>query len=167
MVANGNSNRVEVLTAITMKSSIFWDVTPCTPGKNLSTFRRSILSPSSRPESKPSHAVCLLVHTLWLTFWPEDETSINIYQTTLRQKLEDVQPWLLMLVPAQNTRNFSSITMERISFWLYKENKLRDWKNIFTLHIAPSWASHTNDFVVLTSLTHPRKTLLVVLENRK
>jgi hypothetical protein len=34
-----------------------------------------------------------------------------------------------------------------ISLWLYKENnKLRDWKNVFTLHIPP-WALHTYDFV--------------------
>jgi hypothetical protein len=56
-----------------------------------------------------------------------------------------------------------------VSLWLYKgNNKLRDWKNVFTLHIPP-WAPHTYDFVVLTSLTHPRKILLVVLQigNRK
>jgi hypothetical protein len=46
---------------------------------------------------------------------------------------------------------------------LYKENKLQDWKNVFTLHIPP-WAPHTYDFIVLTSLTHPRKILLVVLQ---
>jgi hypothetical protein len=28
-------------------------------------------------------------------------------------------------------------------------------KNVFILHIPP-WAPHTYDFVVLTSLTHPR-----------
>jgi hypothetical protein len=51
-----------------------------------------------------------------------------------------------------------------ISLWLYKENnKLRDWKNVFTLHIPP-WAPHTYDFVILTSLTHPRKILLAVLK---
>jgi hypothetical protein len=51
-----------------------------------------------------------------------------------------------------------------ISLWLYKEsNKLRDWENVFTLHISPL-APHTYDFVVLTSLTHPRKILLVVLQ---
>jgi hypothetical protein len=51
-----------------------------------------------------------------------------------------------------------------ISLWLCKENnKLRDWKNIFTLHI-PAWAPYTYDFVVLTSLTHPRKILSVVLQ---
>jgi hypothetical protein len=36
-------------------------------------------------------------------------------------------------------------------------------KNVFTLHIPP-WAPHTYDFVVLTSLTHPRKILLLVLQ---
>jgi hypothetical protein len=51
-----------------------------------------------------------------------------------------------------------------ISLWLYKENnKLRDWKNIFILHIPP-WAPHTYDFLVLNSLTHPRKINLVVLQ---
>jgi hypothetical protein len=40
-----------------------------------------------------------------------------------------------------------------ISLWLYKENnKLLDLKNVFTLHI------------VLTSLTHPRKIPLFVLQ---
>jgi hypothetical protein len=51
-----------------------------------------------------------------------------------------------------------------ISLWPYKENnKLRDWKNVFTLHIPP-WAPHTYVFVVLTSLTHPRQILFVVLQ---
>jgi hypothetical protein len=54
-----------------------------------------------------------------------------------------------------------------ISLWLYKENcNLRDWKKLFTLHIPP-WAYHTCDFVLLTSLTHPRKTLLVVLQTTR
>jgi hypothetical protein len=47
---------------------------------------------------------------------------------------------------------------------LYKENnKLRGWKNVFTLHIPP-WGPHTYGFVVLTYLTHPREILLVVLQ---
>jgi hypothetical protein len=51
-----------------------------------------------------------------------------------------------------------------ISLWLYKENnKQRDRKNIFTVQIPP-WAPHTYDFVVLTSLTHPRQILLVALQ---
>jgi hypothetical protein len=51
-----------------------------------------------------------------------------------------------------------------LSLWLYKENnKLLNWKKVFTLHIPP-WAPHTYDFVVLTSLTHPRKILLVALQ---
>jgi hypothetical protein len=53
------------------------------------------------------------------------------------------------------------------SLWLYKENnKLRDWKKIFIVHM-PFWGTHTYDFVVLTSLTHPRKIHLVVLQIRK
>jgi hypothetical protein len=44
-----------------------------------------------------------------------------------------------------------------ISLWLYKENnKLRDWKNVFTVH-TPPWSPHTYELFVLTSLTHPRK----------
>jgi hypothetical protein len=51
-----------------------------------------------------------------------------------------------------------------IDLWLYKENNnLRDCKNVFTLHI-PLWAPHTYGFVVLTSLTHARKTFWVVLQ---
>jgi hypothetical protein len=50
-----------------------------------------------------------------------------------------------------------------ISLWLYKENKLWDWKNVFTVHIPPL-APRTYDFVVVTSLTHPRIILLIVLQ---
>jgi hypothetical protein len=35
---------------------------------------------------------------------------------------------------------------------------------MYLLYIFPPWAPHTYDFVVLTSLTHPRKILLVVLQ---
>jgi hypothetical protein len=54
--------------------------------------------------------------------------------------------------------------MGLISLWFYKENnKLQAWKNVFTLHIPP-WAPHTYEFIVLTSLTHPRKILFAVLQ---
>jgi hypothetical protein len=36
-------------------------------------------------------------------------------------------------------------------------------KNVFALHIPPS-APHTYDFFVITSLTHARTILLVVLQ---
>jgi hypothetical protein len=49
-----------------------------------------------------------------------------------------------------------------ISLWLYKGNKLRDCKNC--IYISPPWAPHTYDFVVLTSLTYPRKIILVMLQ---
>jgi hypothetical protein len=55
--------------------------------------------------------------------------------------------------------------------WLYKENnKVRGWNDVFTVHIPPLSSTHTYDFVVLTSLTHPRKILLLVywkIGNRK
>jgi hypothetical protein len=44
-----------------------------------------------------------------------------------------------------------------------EHNKLQDWQYVFTLHI-PLGAPHTYDFVVVTSLTHPRNILLVVLQ---
>jgi hypothetical protein len=56
---------------------------------------------------------------------------------------------------------------ELISFWLYKEhNNLRNWKNIFTLHIPP-WAPHTYNFVVLTSSTQKGKILSVVVQTTR
>jgi hypothetical protein len=52
-----------------------------------------------------------------------------------------------------------------IRLWLYKENKkLRDLKKMYLLYIFSPRAPHTHNFVVLTSLTHPRKPLLVVLQ---
>jgi hypothetical protein len=54
--------------------------------------------------------------------------------------------------PSFSTAPSSGIYEGRlISLWLYKENnKLRDWKNVFTLYIVPG-TPHTYDFVVLTS----------------
>jgi hypothetical protein len=49
-----------------------------------------------------------------------------------------------------------------INLWLYKKKQAMG----FTLHIPPR-APHTNDLVVLTSLTHPRKILLDVLQIEK
>jgi hypothetical protein len=142
MIANENSNRVEILTAITMKCSIFWDVTPCSPVKIYRRFGGAYcLHLQVRKTSQAMRSACLftrfgLLFDLKMNTVHSCETSVNIYQTILRHKLEDVQPWLLMLVPAQNTRTFSSITRGLISLWLYKENnKLRDRKNVFTLHI--------------------------------
>jgi hypothetical protein len=51
-----------------------------------------------------------------------------------------------------------------ISLWLYKENdNPQDWKKCIYSTSSP-WAPHIYDFVVLTSLTHPRKMLSVVLQ---
>jgi hypothetical protein len=66
----------------------------------------------------------------------------------------------------ENVHALIEIRRGLISLLLYKEyNKLRNWKNIFTLHI-PLWAPHTDDFVVLTSLTHPRRNYFTCAENR-
>jgi hypothetical protein len=52
-----------------------------------------------------------------------------------------------------------------VSLWLYKENKkLRDLKKMYLLYIFPPRAPHTHNFVVLTSLTHPRNINLVLLQ---
>jgi hypothetical protein len=59
---------------------------------------------------------------------------------------------------------FQLYTKGLISLWLYKvNNKLRVGK-MYLLYVFPPWAPHAYDFVVLTSLTHPRKVLLVVLQ---
>jgi hypothetical protein len=47
-----------------------------------------------------------------------------------------------------------------MSLWLYKENKLRDRKNVFPIHIPPLSSTH----LWLISITHPRKILMVVLQ---
>jgi hypothetical protein len=53
-----------------------------------------------------------------------------------------------------------------ISLWLCEENnKLRHEK--MYLHIPPLSSTHTYDFVVVTSLTHQRKILFVVLQMGK
>jgi hypothetical protein len=44
----------EVLTPVVMKSSIFWDITPCSPLTSQLMFRRSIPPPSSGSKNKPS-----------------------------------------------------------------------------------------------------------------
>jgi hypothetical protein len=69
--------------------------------------------------------------------------------------------------------NNGRATREIIILWFCKENnKLRDrkkniystgFKKIFTLHI-PHGAPYIYDFIVLTSLTHSRKIILVVLQ---
>jgi hypothetical protein len=52
-----------------------------------------------------------------------------------------------------------------VSLWFYKENNnLRAWKKCIYSTYSPLRAPHTYDFVVLTSLPHPRKILLVVLQ---
>jgi hypothetical protein len=42
----------EVLTAVLIKSSVFWDITPCSPLKVKPTFRRNISPPSLGSKNK-------------------------------------------------------------------------------------------------------------------
>jgi hypothetical protein len=59
---------------------------------------------------------------------------------------------------------FMMIWRGLISLWLYKEDTSYEIeKNVYALHVPP-WAPHTYVFVVLTSLTHPRKILSVMLQ---
>jgi hypothetical protein len=70
----------EVLTVVTVKIIVFWNVTSCSPCRSLLTFRRNVQSPSSVPNSKRTKWVtgkrrrqCLLLTgcILGLLFSPE------------------------------------------------------------------------------------------------
>jgi hypothetical protein len=63
----------EVLTAVAMKSSVFWDITLCSP-LSQPIIRKNMSPPSSGLKSKPSFA-CHLLHAgflLGVFFNPED-----------------------------------------------------------------------------------------------
>jgi hypothetical protein len=103
-------------------------------------------------------------HTPWLDH--SNYVCISIYKINLNRQHylycheNDYPWWNEWTMAGGSTEVFKACLNVRggISLWLYIENnKLWDWKkNVFTLHI-PTWAPHTHDFVVLTSLTHPRK----------
>jgi hypothetical protein len=88
----------------------------------------------------------VLVWKIYVLTYKEEKCSLETLRTTFR---------------TESPRGL-------ISLWFYKENNnLRDWKkNVFTLYIPP-WTPHTYDFVVLISLTHPKKILLVLLQIEK
>jgi hypothetical protein len=132
----------EVLTAVV----IFWHITPCSPIKVNRRFggTRFILVSFSAYSTLKMEATC------------SSETLVDFRWTKRRYIPQDRALDIHI--------SFDRIRGGLISLWLYKENnKLRDWKNVFTLHISPL-APHTYDFVVLTSLTHPRKIILLVLQ---
>jgi hypothetical protein len=54
-----------------------------------------------------------------------------------------------------------------ISLWLYKEKRNYGIENKYIYSTYSPWAPHTYDFVVLTSLSHPRKIVLFVLQRGK
>jgi hypothetical protein len=50
----------EVLTAVVIKASIFWDIKPSSPLKDNRQFRRNISPPPSESKNKPSKKPTLL-----------------------------------------------------------------------------------------------------------
>jgi hypothetical protein len=52
---------------------------------------------------------------------------------------------------------------ELISLWLYKATRMKKYISS-TYSPPPPRAPHTYGFVVITSITHPRKIILVVLQ---
>jgi hypothetical protein len=76
----------EVLTVVTMKSSVFWDIT--LSGESQQTFWRNILSPYKRKPSKKPAACLMLVScmafslTLKVEMICSSEMSLDFHQTT-------------------------------------------------------------------------------------
>jgi hypothetical protein len=123
----------------------------------------------------PTISFCKLIHPTH--FHPEDGGNMRLRNfstsTSTQWKYPRTYSTIKSLCKSRNHLFFFcfffnlEIRGGLIGFWLYEENnKLRGWKNIFTRHIPP-WAPHTYDFVVLTSLTHPRKFLFGYAANRK
>jgi hypothetical protein len=63
------SVRFEILTAMVMNSSIFWDITPCSPLKVNRRFRGISSESKNRPNRKPASSTCYLLQD-WLIFRP-------------------------------------------------------------------------------------------------
>jgi hypothetical protein len=87
----------EVLTAVAMKSSVFWNITPCIRWKSV-TFRRNILPPSSGSKNTPSQeelwrsklvSFLGLASALKMEALYSSEISIDLYWTTWHYILED------------------------------------------------------------------------------
>jgi hypothetical protein len=64
----------EILTAVGMKSSVFWGTTPCNPLKIKPVIQRTVSPPSSGSNNKPSknqhEAACKLRELTSRTNWP-------------------------------------------------------------------------------------------------
>jgi hypothetical protein len=86
-----NDVRFEVITVVTIKSTIFWDVTLCSlvkctdvsEGHNDPIFRIRV----NLASSKHMIADCLACHLILKMF--SSATSLNIYQATVYFILED------------------------------------------------------------------------------
>jgi hypothetical protein len=63
----------DVLTAVSMKTAVFWVIASCSLGRSFPVFQRSLLPPSA----------------LMMEAARTSETLINFYQTTRRHNPED------------------------------------------------------------------------------
>jgi hypothetical protein len=137
----------EVLTAVVVKSSVSWDITPYSP---LKVNRRALL------------ATCFtLLFLLDLLFDPEGGSDTFLLRTessaflmmygstSLTDDEATSFPFYMEVVPEPRSESFPSASLPLhcslivqsfdpirrglMRLWLYKENnKLRDWKNEFT-----------------------------------
>jgi hypothetical protein len=83
-----------VLTAVVMKSSILWDISPISPLKNNRRFGETYLLyiQGSRMSHAKNSKVCYLLHAgflLGLFFDPEDGSDIFLQRTTRRYIPDD------------------------------------------------------------------------------
>jgi hypothetical protein len=103
------------------------------------------LCPPQTPHAPRTRTRDAAVGSQGLTAWATARPGLN---------------WILIFYISK----FKQIRVGLLSLWLYKENKLCNWKKkTQLLYIFSLWAPHTYDFVVVTSLTHPRKIILFVL----
>jgi hypothetical protein len=83
-LAHINKKRFEVLTAVIMKSTITWDITPCSSFESQPKFRRNIASPSS------GQKICQLISRPWR--WrryvpPKRRFALNGLHGVISQKI--------------------------------------------------------------------------------
>jgi hypothetical protein len=94
----------EVLTAVVMKSIIFWDITPCNPLKVNRSFGETyrlhlqglkISRVRNQRKSRGQAELCLAYSTLKMEATCSYETSVDFQQTTRHYIPEDIRPQIL------------------------------------------------------------------------
>jgi hypothetical protein len=70
-------------------------------------------------------------------------TSHTEWATTLRMKENSCLFIMIYFMALIGNIIYRNMRVRPISLWLYKENnRLRDWKNVFALHISPLSSTH-------------------------